>query len=85
VSTAQIREAIPDCQAFVDRLPALKVVIFCGRSARLALPLLRLPPQVRSLTTFHPGAQSYNHQKNRDDIHATFAEARRLIGDPVAL
>src|SRR6476619_4794984 len=30
----QVREAVADLQAFLDRLPALKVAIFCGRSAQ---------------------------------------------------
>ena len=79
VSAAQIREAVPDCQAFVDELlkrRRLKVVVFCGLSAQRARNLLRLAPAIL-LSTFHTGAQSFNHKS--EDIHTTFKKAFELI------
>ena len=75
-SPAQVREAIPDTQAFLDCLPALRVVVFCGRRAQRAQQLLRLRDTVTALSTFHPGAMSYNHLRCREDIRATFKQAR---------
>lgn len=79
VTTPQIRNAISDLQAFVDRLPSLSVVIFCGRKAQKAKPHLRFPAHVRTLSTFHPGAQAYNHAKHRDHIHRTFGKDNKRI------
>ena len=79
VSNAQIRDAAPDTQAFIDLLPALKVVILCGKRAQQAEKFLSLKPHVQLLKTYHSGAQSYNHQRLRDHVHATFAEARCLL------
>jgi hypothetical protein len=79
VTLDQIRLSAPDTQAFIDLLPNLIVVVFCGRIAQRAKAFLRIPPAVHVLSTFHPGAQSYNHARCRDDIHATFKMARDLI------
>ena len=78
-SMAQIRAAAPDTQAFIDRLPNLAVAVFCGRSAQRAIPLLRLPPHVQVLSTFHPGARSYNRLECRNHVHETFRRARMLL------
>jgi hypothetical protein len=78
-TASQIRGAIPDCQAFLDTLPRLAVVVFCGHSARRAIRFLWLPAHVSVLRTFHPGAQAYNHAHCRVDIHETFKRARRLM------
>ena len=79
VSYTQIAEAVPHTQAFIDLLPSLKVVILCGGSAKKVEKSLHLQPHVRLLKTYHPGAQSYNREPQRDDIHAIFAEAKSLI------
>jgi uracil-DNA glycosylase len=73
----QVREAVPDTQAFIDKLPDLKVVVFCGRKALMAKKHLRLPPSVVALSTCHTGAMAYNHYKR--DIHDTFRTASRLL------
>src|SRR5262249_31271696 len=41
-SAAEIRDASPDLQAFIDRLPKLAVVVFCGRPAQRAITDVRL-------------------------------------------
>jgi uracil-DNA glycosylase len=74
---AQVREAIPDTQAFIDKLRNLKVVVFCGHKALMAKKHLRLPPSVVALSTCHTGAMAYNHYKR--DIHDTFRTASRLL------
>ena len=58
----------------------LAVVVFCGRSAQRAIPLLRLPSHVQVLSTFNPGAQSYNRQECREAIHETFRLANGEVG-----
>jgi uracil-DNA glycosylase len=75
---AQVREAIPDTQAFIDTLPNLRVVVFCGRKAQQAMKYLRLPLGGVALCTYHPGSQSYSH--HREEIHETFRAASRLLG-----
>jgi uracil-DNA glycosylase len=79
VSAAEIRQALPALQRFIDHLPRLAVVVFCGRSAQRAIGLLRLPSRVRVLSTFHPGAKAYNRPDYRAHIHKTFKEAHHLI------
>ena len=78
-SAAEIRDALPALQAFIDQLPKLAVVVFCGRSAQRASNQVDLPSRVKVLETFHPGAMAYNRPTYRADIHATFEKARRLI------
>ena len=82
-SGAQIREAAIHTQAFINRLPKLRAVVFCGRQAQRAAQYLKLPPEVRAPRTFHSGAQSYNHSRCRDHILATFKEARELTSSPM--
>jgi uracil-DNA glycosylase len=79
VSIAQIRDAVPASQAFIDCLARLRVVVFCGRKAQRAAPFLRFPAGVEPLSTFHPGARSYNRSKCRDHMHMTFKQAHGLI------
>jgi uracil-DNA glycosylase len=79
VSKAQIVEAIPYTQSFIDELRALRVVVFCGRSAQRAQSLLKFPTSVSQLLTFHPGAKAFNHARCREHLQATFSEARLLI------
>jgi len=76
---AQIRAAIPKTQEFMGLIRNLEVVVFCGRRAQKAAPLLRFT--AKKFETFHTGAMSFNRASMRDDIHATFAEARRQISN----
>jgi hypothetical protein len=76
---ADIRDALPALQAFIDQLPKLAVVVFCGWSAQRASNYVDLPSRVQVLRTFHPGAMAYNRPAYRADIHATFEKVRRLI------
>ena len=78
-TSAQIRAAIPDTQAFVDALPNLKAIVFCGRKAQRAIKCLRVPATVTKFETFHTGAQAYNHQRRQKDIHETFRKVARLL------
>ena len=78
-SAAQIRDAAPDTQAFIDALPRLRVVVFCGRRAQRAYRHLRLPAGVEAVKTFHTGAMAYNRQHCRADIQAAFAHASALL------
>ena len=81
VTSKQIREAARATQAFIELLPRLAVVVFCGLSAQRALRLLYLPAHARALSTFHTGAQSYNHVRCRAHIHDTFKEAHAICSD----
>ena len=76
---AQIIEAIPYTQAFVDELKSLRVVVYCGRLAQRAQKYLRFPAGVHQLMTFHLGSQSFNHPRCRKDIQATFKRAYDLV------
>ena len=79
VCAADVRDALPALQAFIDQLPKLAVVVFCGRSSQRASNHVELPSRVQVLKTFHPGGMAYNRPTYRADIHATFEKARRLI------
>jgi hypothetical protein len=60
-SPREVREAAPYTQAFIDSLPNLRVVVFCGGMAKEAIPHLKLPKGVEALDTHHCAAQSFNH------------------------
>jgi uracil-DNA glycosylase len=75
----QIREAAHYAQAFLDVLTKLRVVVFCGLQAQKQIKFLRLRPGVAVLTTWHCGAQSFNHADKREEIFATFREAYKLM------
>tara|TARA_B100001105_G_C22124866_1_gene329122 strand:+ start:8 stop:568 length:561 start_codon:yes stop_codon:yes gene_type:complete len=77
-TSGEIRASLPDTQRFIDALPGLRVVVFCGRKAQRARPRLRLPAGLHALDTFHPGAMAYNHQRCRQDIAEKFGKAREL-------
>jgi hypothetical protein len=76
-SSKQIRSAIPYTQAFIDRLPNLSVVVFCGRRAQLAASHLAFTAE--HFATFHPGAMAYNRARCREHINETFARASARI------
>jgi len=78
----QIRAAAHVTQEFVDMLANLKAVTFCGRRAQVMLPLLKFSAGVGVFSTFHPGAQSFNRERCRSDILATFREVRASIQRP---
>lgn len=77
---AQVREAIPDTEALLDKLRDMKVVVFCGGKAWMAKKYLQLSPSVVALFTCDTGAMAYNHYKR--DIHDTFRTASRLLKLP---
>jgi uracil-DNA glycosylase len=80
-SARQITLALPETQAFLDRLSVVKAVVFCGRKAWLAKPGLQLPANTSAFLTSHPGAQAYNHERHRVDIDQTFKAAYDLISN----
>ena len=89
-SDRQVREAAPYTQAFIDSLPNLRVVVFCGRKAQKAIPHLKLPNGVVALCTFHRGGQAFNRPHLRKDILETYSRARRLasacgVGLPLSM
>jgi hypothetical protein len=43
------------------------------------MKFLRIRPGVAVLTTWHCGAQSFNHADKREEIFATFREAYKLM------
>lgn len=57
-SPAQARAALPLTQAFLDLLPNLEAALFCGRIAGGVAQLVRLPPGVARIVTFHPSPQA---------------------------
>ena len=76
---SQIRLAAPDTQDFLNLLPELRAVTFCGRRAQLAEPYLSIKAQ--TFRTFHPGARAYNRLVCRDDMHGTFKAVNSLISN----
>ena len=75
-SRAQIVGAVPKTRAFIDRVRDLRVIVFAGRRAQMARPLLRVPEGVICIDTFHPGAMANNRAELRAHMHAAFARAR---------
>jgi hypothetical protein len=78
-SVAQIREAVPYTQAFIDVLPDLRAIIFYGRRGHRAMPFQRIPRGSEALATFHPAARSYSRTACRVHMEQTFAEAFELL------
>jgi hypothetical protein len=78
-TAAQITQAVPYTQAFIDKLENLRAVVYCGRRAQIAQRHLKLPSSVYELITFHPGPQAFNQPRCRDDIRTTFKKAYELI------
>ena len=78
-SAAQIRAAAGYTQEFINLLPDLRAVVFCGRRAQIARPHLKIDCEV--FETFHPGAMAYNHQRCKDHMHATFTAVSRQISN----
>jgi hypothetical protein len=67
---SQVRLAAKDTQGFLNLLPELRAVTFCGRRAQVAERYLSI--KARTFRTFHPGAMAYNRPILREHIHATF-------------
>ncbi|GAB5505925.1 MAG: hypothetical protein Rhirs2KO_10880 [Rhizobiaceae bacterium] len=76
-SAAQIRAAAGHTQAFIELLPHLKAIVFCGRRAQVARPLLRMPCEVSE--TFHPGAMAYNRQHLREHMQRVFVQIGQTL------
>lgn len=80
VSHQQVRDAARQTQEFLETIKGLRAVIFAGKFAQYASGYVR--PRVPVYKTFHTGAQSYNHQRLRRDIHTKFRLAAKMIGRP---
>jgi len=78
-TVAQIIEAIPYTQAFIDELKSLRVVVYCGLDAQKAQKYLRFPAGVHQLLTYHLSPKSFNHSRLSKDIQATFKRAYDLV------
>lgn len=78
-TAADIRAAIADTQAWIDALPSLAVVVFCGRKAQQAIPHLHLSSRVHVFATFHTGAMAFNRPAYREHILQTFRAAADVI------
>lgn len=81
-SLVQVREAAFATQAFIDRLPELRAVVFGGRRAQQAIASLTFPASVEVFSTFHPAARSY--WRKRDHIHRTFRAVARHVSAELA-
>ncbi len=78
-SLSQIRLAARDTQDFLNLLPELRAVTFCGRLAQRAERHLSIKAQ--TFRTFHPGARAYNRLAFRDHMHETFKAVNSLISN----
>ena len=76
-SSTQIKGARDFTQAFINCLPNLRAIVFCGRKAQIAKPLLVF--SARAFSTFHTGAMSFNRPAYRGHILSTFAEVSTEI------
>jgi hypothetical protein len=80
-SRSEIIAAVPDTQAFINQFVRLKAVIFCGGSAKIAMPYVDCH-DAKKLATYHTGAQAYNRPLLRKHIVATFQKANALLAPP---
>lgn len=78
-TTSDIRAAIADTQAWIEALPSLQVIVFCGRKAQRAISHLKLPPGIKVLATFHTGAMAFNRPAYREHLLRTFRSAADII------
>jgi hypothetical protein len=78
-SSRDIRRAAPDTQEFINLLPNLRAILFCGNAAKKALRWLVIPTTITVFKTAHTGAQAYNRAHLRSDIHQTFRAAAKLL------
>jgi hypothetical protein len=70
----QVREAIQNTQAFIDKLPDLKVVVFCGEKAWSAKKYLTLSPSVVALL---PAIQEDRPIITTSETYTIHSEQRR--------
>lgn len=75
----EIRDAAPVTQAFIDLLPNLLVIIFCGPThTQKTIPFLRISPTIEVLRTYHTAQRSF-HGTMRDDVREKFREVAQLL------
>ena len=75
----QIQLAARDTQDFLNLLPELRAVTFCGRLAQRAERHLSIKAQ--TFRTYHPGARAYNRLALRNHMHETFQAVNCLISN----
>lgn len=73
----QVRTSAPYTQQFIDLLPELKAVVFCGDVALQAIRFLDI--RCRVFATYHPSARVFNRPEYREHILATFAKVKKHI------
>lgn len=76
-SQSQVKSSAYYTQQFIDLLPELQAVVFCGDTALTAMKFLDI--RCRVFATYHPSAKVFNRKDYRDHIQATFAEVKRHI------
>jgi hypothetical protein len=76
--TSEILSCISHTQAFINAFHELDVVVFCGNSAKRAMPRLNCGKAI-VLDTFHTGAQSYGVLYQRAHIEMTFHFAAAIL------
>lgn len=81
-SATQVRDAIRHTTDFLHLLRDLTVIVFCGRRAQIAIPLLTgCVKNIHILETFHPGAMAYNRAHLREHMHQTFRKAAMILAN----
>jgi hypothetical protein len=76
--TSEIFSAVSHTQAFINAFSALDVVVFCGTSAKIAMPRLNCG-RATVMATFHTGARSYRVLYQRAHIEMTFHFAAAIL------
>lgn len=76
--TSEILSCISHTQAFINAFHELDVVVFCGNSAKKAMPRLNCGKAI-VLDTFHTGDQSYRVLYQRAHIEMTFHFAAAIL------
>jgi hypothetical protein len=72
---AQIKAALPATLDFIGRFHNLRVIVFCGGSARYAMKNLDIG-SVKKLGTYHTGNRAFH--RFREHIRETFKAASEL-------
>jgi hypothetical protein len=75
---SEILSCISHTRAFINAFHELDVVVFCGNSAKRAMPRLNCGKAI-VLATFHTGARSYRNLYQRAHIEMTFDFAGRIL------
>jgi uracil-DNA glycosylase len=76
----QIIESIPDTLAFINALPNLKAIVFCGNDAKLQRSKIspRLLAGFKVFETYHLSARAFR-AKQRTHVRNTFRRVRQYL------